>query len=234
MSAGERRERLKQVYEQARGCTACALHQTRTTVVFGAGDADADLMFIGEGPGANEDAQGLPFVGRAGKLLDTLLEEIELARGDVFIANVVKCRPPGNRDPHPHEIESCHHYLRDQVQLIQPTVICTLGNFATKLLREDPTGISRLHGHGEVRTIGGRAIRLLPLYHPAAALYTPSTLQTLRDDFRHIPGLLAQGAPEPQITAADPEPEPAPEVEPPAAEVPVEPAAAPAQQMGLF
>jgi uracil-DNA glycosylase family 4 len=232
MSAGERRELLKQVYEQARGCTACALHQTRTTVVFGAGDADADLMFIGEGPGANEDAQGLPFVGRAGKLLDTLLGEISLARGDVFIANVVKCRPPGNRDPHPHEIESCHHYLRDQVQLIQPTVICTLGNFATKLLREDPTGISRLHGRDEVRTIGGRAIRLLPLYHPAAALYTPSTLQTLRDDFAHIPGLLARGAPAQAVAAA--ETEATPEVEASAPGDPPEPVDSPAPQMGLF
>ena len=234
MSAGERRELLKQVYEEARGCTACALHQTRTTVVFGAGDADADLMFIGEGPGANEDAQGLPFVGRAGKLLDTLLGEIELARSDVFIANVVKCRPPGNRDPHPHEIESCHHYLRDQVQLIQPTVICTLGNFATKLLREDPTGISRLHGVDEVRTVGGRAIRLLPLYHPAAALYTPSTLQTLRDDFDRIPALIAQGTPQAPIATAEPYPEPAPEVDSPRAEAPAESAGARAQQMGLF
>jgi uracil-DNA glycosylase family 4 len=205
-SPAERRQLLTHVYEQARGCTACPLHQTRTNVVFGAGDANAELMFIGEGPGANEDAQGLPFVGRAGQLLDTLLGEIELARADVFIANVVKCRPPGNRDPHPHEIESCHHYLRDQVQLIQPTVICTLGNFSTKLLRGDPTGISRLHGQDEVRPIGGRAIRLLPLYHPAAALYTPSTLQTLREDFARIPELLALGAP-PQAPIVHPAPE---------------------------
>jgi uracil-DNA glycosylase family 4 len=237
MSAGERRELLKQVYEQARGCTACALHQTRTTVVFGAGDADADLIFIGEGPGANEDAQGLPFVGRAGKLLDTLLEEIELARGDVFIANVVKCRPPGNRDPHPHEIESCHHYLRDQVRLIAPTVICTLGNFATKLLREDPTGISRLHGRDEVRTIGGRAVRLLPLYHPAAALYTPSTLQTLRDDFARIPGLIALGAPTQEVTTTDRESQAQPEMQLDALEesaAPPAPADPQPPQMGLF
>ncbi len=190
-SATERREQLKEVYERALGCTACALHQTRTTVVFGAGNADADLMFIGEGPGANEDKQGVPFVGRAGKLLDTLLEEIGLERGSVFIANVVKCRPPGNRDPHPEEIETCHPFLRAQVELIEPKVICTLGNFSTKLLRGDPTGISRLHGRDEVRTIGVRAIRLLPLFHPAAALYTPSSLQTLRDDFARIPALLA-------------------------------------------
>jgi uracil-DNA glycosylase family 4 len=189
-SAAERRELLKVVYERALGCTACPLHATRTTVVFGAGNADADLMFIGEGPGANEDRQGVPFVGRAGKLLDTLLDEIGLERASVFIANVVKCRPPGNRDPHPQEIEACHSYLRAQVELIEPRVICTLGNFSTKLLRADPTGISRLHGQDEVRTIGERTIRLLPLLHPAAALYTPSSLQTLRDDFARIPALL--------------------------------------------
>jgi uracil-DNA glycosylase family 4 len=203
-SAIERREQLKEVYERALGCTACPLHQSRTTVVFGAGNADADLMFIGEGPGANEDKQGLPFVGRAGKLLDTLLEEIGLERPAVFIANVVKCRPPGNRDPHPEEIESCHPYLRAQVELIEPRVICTLGNFSTKLLRGDPTGISRLHGQDEVRTIGARAIRLLPLFHPAAALYTPSSLQTLRDDFARIPALLAApGPPQPNVAPLD-------------------------------
>jgi uracil-DNA glycosylase len=210
----ERRERLKAVYEQAQQCTACPLHQTRTTVVFGAGNADADLMFIGEAPGANEDKLGLPFVGRAGKLLDQLLEEVGLDRAEVFITNTVRCRPPGNRDPHPHEIESCHHYLRSQVELIEPKVICTLGNFSTKLLRGDPTGISRLHGQDEVRTIGARSIRLMPLFHPAAALYTPSTLQTLRDDFARLPELLAR--PEPPQPVAEPEGdvenEPAPEL----------------------
>jgi uracil-DNA glycosylase family 4 len=207
-SATERRELLKTVYEEARGCVACPLHQTRTTVVFGSGNADADLMFIGEAPGANEDKLGLPFVGQAGKLLDKLLMEIGLDRADVFIANTVKCRPPNNRDPHPHEIESCNGYLRRQVELIEPSVICTLGNFATKLLRADTTGISRLHGQDEVRMIGPRAVRLLPLYHPAAALYTPSTLETLRADFARIPGLLAQGPPE-QPTHPEPAPEPA-------------------------
>jgi uracil-DNA glycosylase len=212
-SATERRDLLKDVYEQARGCIACQLHQTRTQVVFGAGNADADLMFIGEAPGADEDRLGLPFVGRAGKLLDTLLDEIGLERTDVFVANTLKCRPPNNRDPYPNEIESCSGYLRRQVELIQPKVICTLGNFSTKLLRADPTGISRLHGRDEVRTIGTRAIRLLPMYHPAAALYTPSNLQTLRDDFARIPELLA----------LDPPPQPEPAVEPqPQTEVEVE------------
>ncbi len=209
-SALERRQLLKAVYEQARGCTRCPLHQTRTTVVFGSGNADADLMFIGEAPGANEDKQGLPFVGQAGKLLEKLLGEIGLDRGQVFICNTVKCRPPGNRDPHPNEIDSCNEYLRHQVQLIEPNVICTLGNFSTKLLRQDPTGISRLHGCAEVRTIGSRAVRLYPLYHPAAALYTPSTLEILRSDFLRIPELLALGPLEqPEEPEAVPELEPA-------------------------
>jgi len=196
-SAADRREALKAVYEQARGCEKCPqLAATRTTVVFGAGNADADLMFVGEAPGANEDKQGLPFVGQAGKLLDKLLEEIGLQRSQVFIANVLKCRPPGNRDPRPNEIEACSDYLHRQVELIEPRVICTLGNFSTKLLRGDPTGISRLHGRAEVHTIGRRAVRLYPLYHPAAALYTPSMLETLRADFQRLPELLALPAPD--------------------------------------
>ncbi len=194
-SASERRERLKAVYEQARGCQKCQLHRTRTTVVFGSGNANAELMFVGEAPGANEDRLGLPFVGQAGKLLDKLLGEIGLQRADVFVINTVKCRPPGNRDPHPDEIESCNPYLRRQIELIEPTVICTLGNFATKLLRSDMTGISRIHGQEEVRLVGDRAVRLYPLYHPAAALYTPATLETLRVDFHRIPNVLALGAP---------------------------------------
>ena len=165
-------------------------------MVFGAGNSDADLMFIGEAPGANEDRMGLPFVGQAGKLLDKLLAEVSMERKDVWICNVLKCRPPDNRDPHPNEIEACQDYLRRQVDLIEPVVICTLGNFSTKLLRADTTGISRLHGREEVRVIGSRAVRLYPLYHPAAALYTPSTLEALRADFHRIPELLALGTPE--------------------------------------
>jgi DNA polymerase len=194
-------------------------------------------MFIGEAPGANEDKQGLPFVGQAGKLLDKLLAEIGLDRGDVFIANVLKCRPPGNRDPQPNEIESCRSYLELQVELIEPDLICTLGNFSTKLLRADPTGISRLHGQAEERTLGPRAIRLYPLYHPAAALYTPATLEALRADFARIPDLLALGPlaqPEPSepVREAIPEPEPEPaasEREPAPAVEPTRPS-----QLGLF
>ncbi len=207
MSTAEaRREQLKEVFQEASFCVRCVLSETRTTVVFGAGNADADLMFVGEAPGANEDKQGLPFVGQAGKLLDKLLGEIGLERGQVFIANVLKCRPPGNRDPRPQEIEACSDYLHRQVELIEPLVICTLGNFSTKLLRGDPTGISKLHGQPEVLTIGPRAVRLFPIYHPAAALYTPSMVEVLRTDFARLPELLAMPAP-PQ-PAADVEPIP--------------------------
>jgi uracil-DNA glycosylase family 4 len=223
-SATERRELLKAVYAEARGCIRCPLHRTRTTVVFGSGHADADVMFIGEAPGANEDRQGLPFVGQAGKLLDKLLAEIGLERRDVFIANTLKCRPPNNRDPQPGEIESCQSYLRQQVALIEPTVICTLGNFSTKLLRADSTGISRLHGREEVRVIGSRAVRLYPLYHPAAALYTPSTLETLRADFSRIPELVVLGPPAQPAVAEEledvPEPAEGPEEHPDAGETP--------------
>jgi uracil-DNA glycosylase len=213
-SATERRELLKVVYEEARGCVRCPLHQTRTQVVFGAGNADAELMFIGEAPGANEDRLGLPFVGQAGKLLDKLLGEIGLERGDVWICNVLKCRPPGNRDPQPNEIESCQGYLRSQVELIEPKLICTLGNFSTKLLRGDSTGITRLHGQPQELTIGDRAVRLYPLYHPAAALYTPATLDALRADFTRIPELLALPVLE-QPEPLGPIPEPAAEADEP-------------------
>jgi uracil-DNA glycosylase len=200
----ERREQLKQVFAQAKGCVRCPeLAATRKKVVFGSGNADAELMFVGEAPGASEDEQGVPFVGRAGKLLETLLGEVGLQRSDVFIANTLKCRPPGNRDPLPIEIDNCQEYLRRQVELIQPTVICTLGNFSTKLLRGDPTGITRLHGQPEVLTLGRRAVRLYPIFHPAAALYTPRMLETLREDFARLPQLLAQGAPEQPSELAD-------------------------------
>jgi uracil-DNA glycosylase len=193
---------------EARECTRCSeLAATRKTVVFGAGNADADLMFIGEAPGASEDEQGLPFVGRAGKLLDQLLEEIALERKDVFVANVLNCRPPGNRDPLPIEIENCQYYTMRQVELIEPSVICTLGNFSTKLLRGDPTGITRLHGQPEIITLGSRNVRLYPIYHPAAALYTPRMLETLREDFARLPELLALGPPEQPQPVELPEPE---------------------------
>jgi uracil-DNA glycosylase family 4 len=229
-SAESRREALKAVWQQAQTCTKCPqLAATRTKVVFGAGNADADLMFVGEAPGANEDRLGLPFVGQAGKLLDTLLGEIGLSRPQVFVCNTLKCRPPGNRDPLPGEIDACQDYLFRQLELIEPRVVCTLGNFATKLLRADvATGITRLHGQAEERTIGPRTVRLYPLFHPAAALYTPSMLETLRTDFARIPELLALPAPDqpepPEAELVVPEPEVAIE----AAEHEPEP------QLGLF
>jgi uracil-DNA glycosylase len=234
-SAESRREELKAVWQQAQTCVKCPqLASTRTRVVFGAGNADADLMFVGEAPGANEDKQGLPFVGQAGKLLDTLLGEIGMARPDVFVANTLKCRPPGNRDPLPGEIDACQDYLFRQLELIEPRVVCTLGNFATKLLRNDPaTGITRLHGREEIRQIGPRTVRLYPLYHPAAALYTPSMLEILRTDFARIPELLALPVPEqPAPVEADlvvPEPEVVAAVRGPEPEAELHPA-----QLGLF
>ena len=232
-SAPERREQLRTVYEEARGCVRCPLHQTRTNVVFGAGNADADLMFIGEAPGANEDRMGLPFVGQAGKLLDKQLAEIGLDRKDVWICNVLRCRPPDNRDPLPNEIESCQDYLWRQIDLIEPTVICTLGNFSTKLLRADSTGISRLHGHEEVRIIGPRAVRLYPLYHPAAALYTSSMLEALRADFHRIPELLALGPPEQPQALEEPVPD-LDDIEIEAREPSASGEPEPAAQLGLF
>jgi uracil-DNA glycosylase family 4 len=226
-TAAERREELKAVWRQAQSCTNCPqLASTRQTVVFGSGNADADLMFVGEAPGANEDKQGLPFVGQAGRLLDTLLEEIGLTRGDVFIANVLKCRPPGNRDPLPQEIDACQDYLFRQLELIEPRVVCSLGNFSTKLLRGDPTGITRLHGREEVRRIGPRRVRLFPIYHPAAALYTPKMLDILREDFHRLPALLALDPPE--------QPEPEPELVVPEPEVAAAPEPEPVAQLGLF
>jgi uracil-DNA glycosylase family 4 len=205
MSAGaaERRQQLVELYNQVKDCTRCPLHETRTKAVFGAGNADADLMFVGEAPGAEEDRQGLPFVGRAGQLLNQLLEEIGLARDDVFIANVLKSRPPGNRDPLPLEIQACEPYLFQQVQLIAPRVVCTLGNFATKLLTGSPTGISKVRGTPQVHELGGRTVFLLPLFHPAAALRTPSVKETLRGDFATIPELLQRPLPSPVPSAEE-------------------------------
>jgi uracil-DNA glycosylase len=197
-------------------CTRCPLAQGRTQVVFGSGDPGADLMFVGEAPGFHEDKQGVPFVGAAGKLLDQLLGEIGLTRADVYVANVLKCRPPGNRDPQPEEIEACESHLWRQIELIQPRVVATLGNFATKLLSGRPTGITRVHGQEQETTLGGRRVLLYPIYHPAAALYTPRMLEVLRSDFARIPELIGR-------EVAPPEPSPAPFV-----------AAEPAVQLGLF
>jgi DNA polymerase len=162
-------------------CTDCALSETRTNVVFGVGNPGADLMLVGEAPGKNEDLQGEPFVGAAGQLLDTLLGEIDLDRGSVYIANVLKCRPPGNRDPQPAEIDACKGYLREQIRLIEPAVVVTLGNFATKLLLNTEIGITRLRGRAHSWWLGAT---LIPTFHPAAALRGGDRVtDQMRDDF---------------------------------------------------
>ena len=158
---------LSELRIQAESCTDCGLSDTRTKVVFGVGAEDADLMFVGEAPGRNEDLQGEPFVGAAGRLLDQLMAEVGIDRERTHIANVLKCRPPGNRDPRPEEIEACKGYLRRQLELIDPIVVVTLGNFATKLLLRTETGITRLRGHAYP---WWRGKTLVPTYHPAAAL----------------------------------------------------------------
>jgi uracil-DNA glycosylase len=172
---------LDTLREHALGCTRCPLAATRTQVVFGVGRPDADLMFVGEGPGADEDRTGEPFVGRAGKLLTSLIEGIGLTRDDVYIANVVKCRPPGNRDPLPEEIASCRPYLDRQLELIAPRVVVTLGNFATKLLLDTKIGITKLRG--QPFPFRGDAT-LIPALHPSAVLRNGgAALAQARADF---------------------------------------------------
>ena len=198
-------------------CTRCRLSQGRTQVVFGSGHPDADLMFVGEAPGFHEDKQGVPFVGQAGKLLEKLLAGIGLRREDVYIANVLMCRPPGNRDPQPDEVEACERFLWKKIELIKPKVVASLGNHATKLLSGRPLGITRVHGLEQETVLGGSRVLLYPLYHPAAALYTPKMLDVLAADFRRIPELLGRALEPP------PEPEPA-----------FQPQPEPAVQLGLF
>ena len=170
-------------------CTRCLLHRGRTKAVPGVGPSNAEIMFIGEAPGFHEDQQGLPFVGAAGNFLDELLESIGLKREEVFIANVIKCRPPGNRDPLPEEIESCKSHLDRQIELIQPKLVVTLGRFS--MARAFPKArISRIHG--QPRKIGG--VIYYPMYHPAAALHQPSLRPTVEEDMRRIPELIEQAA----------------------------------------
>ncbi|HSJ36155.1 MAG TPA: uracil-DNA glycosylase [Acidimicrobiia bacterium] len=173
---------LQQLRVTAESCTMCRLSQTRTQVVFGVGEPDSQLMFVGEAPGRNEDLQGVPFVGRAGRLLDGLLDEVGIPRDTVYIANVLKCRPPNNRDPQPDEIDACKGYLRQQIRLIRPSVVVTLGNFATKLLLNTTTGITRLRGQAFPWWLGAT---LIPTFHPAAALRGGEKVtQAMREDFQ--------------------------------------------------
>jgi uracil-DNA glycosylase len=207
--------------DETLGCTRCALAATRTQVVFGSGDPNAELIFVGEAPGFHEDQNGIPFVGQAGKLLERLLNGIGLSRTDVYIANVLKCRPPGNRDPHPEEIEACESHLFRQIELIRPTLVATLGNFATKLLSGKPAGITRVHGVEQQVVLGGNEVTLYPLFHPAAALYTPSMQKVLEQDFARIPELLGG---RPRVSEPQSPPAAAPRLEP----------VGPAVQLGLF
>src|SRR3954467_2348242 len=219
VAAADRELALLAYADVVAGCTSCALAEGRTQVVFGAGSPTADLMFVGEAPGFHEDKSGGPFVGAAGKLLSKLLEGIGLSRDEVYIANVLKCRPPGNRDPLPEEIQACEGHLFRQIELIQPKLVATLGNFATKLLSGKPNGITQVHGREQKVVLGGNPVTLYPIFHPAAALYTPRMLQVLEEDFRRIPELLGQ--------PAEPPPPPAPLYVPePSVEQPV--------QLGLF
>lgn len=178
------------MFNEASSCTRCALSDSRTRVVFGAGNADADLMLVGEAPGADEDRQGLPFVGRSGALLTKLLAEAGLPREEVFIANTLKCRPPANRDPFASEIETCYPWLQEQVRLFEPSYIATLGNFATKLLTGDPTGITKVHGQPRPGLFGGHEVTLYPLFHPAAALRSTGVAELLRADIVRLAGLV--------------------------------------------
>jgi len=186
-------EALAALREALRDCSRCGLCNGRTQVVFGAGDPDAELMFVGEGPGFHEDRLGEPFVGQAGKLLTELLGQIGLTRDAVYIANVVKCRPPENRDPLPAEIEACSPHLMEQISIIRPTVICTLGRFATKLLADTELSMTAIHGKAKARSLAGIDTLIFPVFHPAAALYTPANRQVLEEDFAKLRRLLEQG-----------------------------------------
>ena len=180
---------LESLVAEVSRCTRCLLHRGRTKAVPGAGPENADIMFVGEAPGFHEDQQGLPFVGAAGSFLDELLESIDLKRGQVYITNVIKCRPPGNRDPLPEEVEACKSYLDRQIELIQPKLVVTLGRFS--MARAFPKArISRIHG--QPRKISG--VIYYPRYHPAAALHQPSLRPIVEDDMRRIPELIAQAA----------------------------------------
>jgi len=181
--------KLDSVAAEISHCTLCLLHRGRTKAVPGAGPADADIMFIGEAPGFHEDQQGLPFVGAAGSFLDELLDGIHVKRDEVFITNVIKCRPPGNRDPLPEEVEACKPYLDRQIELIQPKIVVTLGRFS--MARAFPKArISRIHG--QPRKISG--VIYYPMYHPAAALHQPSLRRTVEEDMRRIPELIERAA----------------------------------------
>jgi DNA polymerase len=183
---------LQEAASEAATCERCRLAKGRTQVVYGVGNPRADLMFVGEGPGFHEDRQGEPFVGAAGQLLNRMLSEIGLSRDDVYINNVVMCRPPGNRDPLPDEIAACTPWLRERIELIDPRVTVTLGNFATRFVLDRPVSISRVRG--QRFQIDGRTV--IPTFHPAAILHgggeSSNQMAALRSDFQEIRAALAE------------------------------------------
>ena len=189
---------MNKLYDEVRVCSRCELSASRTNAVPGAGPVPAEIMFIGEGPGFHEDRQGIPFVGAAGKFLDELLASVGIERKDVYIANVVKCRPPNNRDPKPEEVEACQSYLERQIELVRPLIIVTLGRHS--MARYFPrTSISRIHG--QPKRQGG--ITYMPMFHPAAALHQPKYRSLIEEDFQKLPALLKDG----RSQEAPPQPE---------------------------
>ena len=226
MVDAERSTALRDAAAEAAGCVRCPLAEGRTQVVFGEGNPDAELVLVGEAPGFHEDRDGRPFAGRARELLEQLLGSVGLSLDDAYLATVLKCRPPGNRDPLPAEIAACEPFLYRQLELIRPSVVAPLGSFATALLSGKPQGITRVHGQEQPVTLGGRTVTLYPLYHPAAALYTPTMLEVLERDVARLPELLgAQAAPPVDLP-------PAPVV--PETVDPVEPRSRRPVQLGLF
>ncbi len=182
-------ETLEEFYAEIKDCKKCVLHRTRTNLVFGVGNERADLMFVGEAPGFHEDQQGEPFVGAAGQVLDKLLLSINLSRRQVYIANVLKCRPPENRDPLPEEVEVCKLHLFKQVEIIKPLFVCTLGRHAAQLILDKNISMSKVHG----QRFEADGYQIFPIHHPAAALYARSTLTTLEADFAKLDQLLKAG-----------------------------------------
>lgn len=195
MDALDRAQALTAYAAETAGCVRCPLSRTRSRVVFGSGDPDADLMLVGEAPSFQQDQGGAPFAGQAGELLERLLAGVDVGRDDVYVASVLACRPPQNRDPLESEIAACEPHLFRQVELVRPRVVATLGNFATKLLSGRAHGITRVHGQELEVGLGSTTVLLFPLYDPAAALYTPSMLQALEEDFSRLPGLLGREVP---------------------------------------
>lgn len=185
---------LRELYEEIATCRKCVLCEGRTNLVFGVGKEDADIVFVGEAPGYYEDKQGEPFVGAAGQLLTKLLASIGLEREDVYITNVLKCRPPGNRDPLPEEIEACKPLLFKQLETIRPKIVVTLGSFAARVILNKTVSMSKIHG----LPIESQSYLIFPTYHPAAALYTRATLASLEEDFRKLKELLDRGPTPPE------------------------------------